>query len=393
MADTTIGDGGTSQAYALGTFSDGSIRDITGSVLWDLTGATGSSVSNSAGSFGLITGGSTPGAATVTASAPMAGSGVSATPVAFTVIALEAVSLAITNAGGASSETMPLSTIGGLTTLTATITWSDGTSSSATAVTWSDSTTGVVTWPAGASATKVFTSDATLNPPGTTTVGATYTDSAGNTVSDTFELTVSDGQLTSITITSSESSVGQSATIQAWALGAYSDGSSRDITGDVAWGLTGATLSTISNAAGTEGLITGGTVAGAATITASAPQAGSGMAATPLAFTVTASQVTSITIIDPVLAESAAIPMDDAITLTARLNLSDGTTSTGTAVTWSNTSASVATFAAGDAATKTFTPTASLNPPGATTVSVSYTDPVNSNVHTDTFELTVTNVR
>jgi hypothetical protein len=94
---------------------------------------------------------------------------------------------------------------------------------------------------------------ATGHAPGTVTVTTTY---------DTFTaaaiLTVrsATATLSSINVTSPATSVADGLTLQLDATGTYSDGSSRDVGDECTWSVNNA-LATISNAAGTKGLLTG----------------------------------------------------------------------------------------------------------------------------------------
>ena len=62
--------------------------------------------------------------------------------------------------------------------------------------------------------------------------------------------------LTSIAVTPSDSTLRQGQTLQYAATGSYSDGSQQDLTGQVTWSTNPSTLATISNAAGSQGLLT-----------------------------------------------------------------------------------------------------------------------------------------
>ena len=86
---------------------------------------------------------------------------------------------------------------------------------------------------------------------GSTTITATFEGVSGSTL-----LAVSGAKLLSIAVTPSPLSVAVGATQQLKATGTWDDKSTRNITSDVTWISTGDTIATVSNAAGSRGLLT-----------------------------------------------------------------------------------------------------------------------------------------
>src|SRR4029077_5712017 len=80
-------------------------------------------------------------------------------------------------------------------------------------------------------------------------------------------ISVSQATLQAITITPGGASVPIGATVRLTASGTFSDGSTGDVTTEVAWASIDNTIATVSNAAGNAGQVTG-VKAGTVTITA-----------------------------------------------------------------------------------------------------------------------------
>jgi hypothetical protein len=91
----------------------------------------------------------------------------------------------------------------------------------------------------------------TVNP-GPTTITATY-----GSVSATTLLTVTTATLVSIAVTPTNPSIAQGTTQQFAATGTYTDNSTQDITAQVTWASSTATVGTVSNAVGSQGLASG----------------------------------------------------------------------------------------------------------------------------------------
>jgi uncharacterized protein YjdB len=242
----SVAAGTTEQLTAVGLFSDGSSRDITELVSWSSSLSSVASVSNAAGTKGLLSG-IAAGHATIKAFfAGVAGGTV------ITVTAAKLTSIAITPA----SPTLPASST---LQLVATGTFSDGTTQ--------DLTTSVG-WTSSASAVAVVSntdgSQGLLNAiaAGSATITATQTGVSGNT-----GVTVTGATLASISLTPSNPSMAQGAELQLFAVGHYSDGSTKDLTTSASWTSGAPTIAPVSNAPGQQGLVTG-LAPGSAKITA-----------------------------------------------------------------------------------------------------------------------------
>jgi len=145
--------------------------------------------------------------------------------------------------------------------LTATGTYSDGSLQDVTAsVLWSSSAINVAAIGSGnnSGAPGLATSAGV----GTTTISATL-----GSVSGSASLTVTAAVLVSIAITPSSPTVGAGSTLQLIATGTFSDFSTSNVSAQVTWTSSNPAVATVSNTAGTQGLITG-VAAGTTTITA-----------------------------------------------------------------------------------------------------------------------------
>ncbi len=248
-ANASVAAGSTQQFTATGTYSDGSTKDLTTTATW----------TSSNSSVLTIAGGGT-------AKAMSAGNVViSATQAnlsgTLSLVVASAALNSITISSTASSLTA------GLTIqLTATGNYSDGSTKDLTATAaWSSSNSNVATIASG-SARGISA--------GTAVIIAT----AAN-VSGTTSLVVAPPALNSITVSSSVSSVTAGYAIQFTATGNYSDGSNRNLSATVTWGISNLSVATIS----TGGLVTGksngsevvtaslGSVSGTANLTVGPP--------------------------------------------------------------------------------------------------------------------------
>lgn len=236
------------QFTATGTYSDGSMVDITLTAAWSTDGVA-ASVSNAAGQTGLATGLS---AGTVHVQAKLGAVTGSAT---FTVTAAIVTSLAVTP----KTATLPL----GITqVLKATATYSDATTLDVTNLaTWSSSDATVASV-ANATSGGVASGTVTALKGGAATITASF-----GGASDTAQVTTTAAVVTEIDVVPATATVAagkqQSFTAQAKA----SDGTTSDVTTQVTWASSAAAVATISNAASSKGLATGLTKGGA-TITA-----------------------------------------------------------------------------------------------------------------------------
>jgi hypothetical protein len=257
--------GETQQFTATGTFTDGTIQDITNTVSWsssDLTVATVSMTSPTSGLAQALAVGTT----TIAASA--AGTSGSTT---LTVTPAVIISIAVTPS--------PLSFAKGTAQqLSATATYSDQTTRDVTSsTTWSSANNAIVTVSSLGLATAVQV--------GNSTITAT---SSGITESTSVQ--ISPAVLVSISVAPSVAPIPLGTTQQFSATGNYSDGSTQDLTGSVQWTSSDSTVATISMAQATAGLATS-TGTGSTTITAS-----SGSTSGTAALTVTPAALATIAV-------------------------------------------------------------------------------------------------
>jgi Bacterial Ig-like domain (group 2)/Abnormal spindle-like microcephaly-assoc'd, ASPM-SPD-2-Hydin len=312
-ASPTVLIGKTQQLTATGTYSNGTVADLTSSATWASNKTTVASVSK-----GLATAVAA-GSATISAAV----SGVTGTTVV-TVPAATLVSIAVSpaNAAIAKAKTQQYAAVG---------TYSDGTTKTITTA---------VTWSATANATITTAGLATGSAVGTSTITATSGSISGST-----GLTITPPALSSITLSPTTASITTGATQQFVATGKYADGSSQTITSGLSWSSTAA--ATIDG----NGMATG-MAAGTATVTAA-----SGTIKATASLTVKAPTLVSIA----VSPATASIIKGQTQQYTAVGTYSNGTTQTLTSVTWSaTTGATIASsgLATGSAAgTSTITAT------------------------------------
>jgi len=300
--------GTTQQFTATGTFSNGSTQNITNTVQWSSDTTTVATISNAANSQGLASAVGTGSAKITATSGSIAGS------TTLTVTAAALVSIAVTPAN-------PSISLGTTQQFTATGTFTDGSSQNLTSIaTWSSNATSTAT----VSKTGLATSIAT----GTATISATSGSVTGSTV-----LTVTAASLVSIAITPQSASVPKGQTQQFTAIGTYTDGSTQDVTQTGHWSSSAATVATISNSSGTNGLATM-LATGTTTIGIS-----SGSVTASSTLTVTPAALVSIAI-SP---QSPTIPLGTTQQFTASGTYTDSSTQDVTSlVTWSSSSAQVA---------------------------------------------------
>jgi len=246
--------GTTQQFTATGTFTDGSTQNITKTVQWSSDTTTVATISNATNSQGLAT---TVGTGLTKISAA---SGSITANTTLTVTAAALVSIAVTPA-------IPSIALGTTQQFTATGTYTDSSTQDLTST---------ATWASDATSTATInkTGLATSTGTGTATISATSGTTTGSTV-----LTVTAAALVSIAINPQSTSVPLGKTQQFTATGTYTDGTTQDLTQSGHWSSTAATVATISNASGSNGLastlatgsttigITSGTVNSSATLT------------------------------------------------------------------------------------------------------------------------------
>ena len=308
-ANPSIAKGLTEQFTATGTYSDGSVQNLTASVTW-ASGTTGTATITSGGlATGAGVGTSTIGAT----SGSVAGSTV------LTVTAATLQSIAVTPASPSIAK--------GLTQqFTATGTYTDSSTKNVTAsVTWASGTTATATIASGGLATAAAM--------GTSTIKATLGSVVGSTL-----LTVTAATLQSIAVTPANPSIAKGLTEQFTATGTYSDSSTQNLTSQVTW----ASGTTATATIGTGGLATG---AGVGTSTISATS-GSVVGSTVLTVTAAPLQSIAVTPANPSIAKGLTQQF------TATGTYSDSSTKNVTAsVTWASGTTATATIATGGLAT------------------------------------------
>ncbi|MCH7373026.1 Ig-like domain-containing protein, partial [Aeromonas sp. MR16] len=223
----TLAAGQSSQLAAIGTYSDGTTKDVTADVHWSSSNPAIATVSL-AGQVTAVA----PGSATIIGTLD----GQSATiPVTVTNATL--------NAGGLTITVPPLTLAAGLSSqLTASGTYSDGTSTDVTAsVQWSSSDPAI--------ATVSLTGLVTAVAPGTATITGTLD---GQTA--TLSVTVTNATLNAggLAISTPPLSLAAGQSSQLAANGTYSDGTTINVTANVQWSSDNPAVATVSQA----GLIT-----------------------------------------------------------------------------------------------------------------------------------------
>ncbi|HVV81981.1 MAG TPA: Ig-like domain-containing protein [Kofleriaceae bacterium] len=304
--------GATRSLTATGTFTDGSMRDVTAMVQWSAQFPAVASVSL----VGVVTGNQL-GSTKVTA---QMGNVLGSTTVM--VVPPVLVSIAVTPAN-------PTIAVGQAQAFLATGTYSDASTANLTAmVTWSSSMMNVATI-SNAAGTQGRASALAM---GTTSIKATLGAIEGMT-----NLTVGAPVLTSISVTPPGPQVPLGRTQQFMATGTYSDGSMANLTTMVTWSSTMMNVASISNAAGSQGRATALAV-GATSIHATSGQV-TGMAN----LIVGAPAVDMIT----VTPASTSLPIGATRQMHAMGAMSDGSMQDLTAtVTWSSSMPARATITA-----------------------------------------------
>src|ERR1700691_1606591 len=222
-SSATVFAGFTQQFTATGTYSDGSTQDLTAIVNWSASPCTSAVISSSPGSQGLAQTLAT-GPVTITATSG---------PIAATAeLSVGPLLTAITVSPSSASVG-----VGGTQQFTATGTYSDGSSEDLTAT---------VTWSANPS-----TGAAIGNAPGSP--GLAQAMQAGSTsIFASFASTIGAGTLTvtptltGIAVTPTAATLQTGASQQFTATGTYSDGSTQDLTNQVAWSAAPASIATIA---------------------------------------------------------------------------------------------------------------------------------------------------
>jgi uncharacterized protein YjdB len=235
-ASPTLAAGSTLQLAATGTFSDGSIEDLTSQASWQSLSPLVEVVSDAQGSQGLLYGVGK-GSATITATVD----GVSGSETV-TVTAATLSSIAITPAS-------PLVDVGATVPLIATGTFSDGTTEDLTnSVGWTSSASSVAEVSDAAGSNGLLTGLAA----GTATISATQ-----EGVSGTTSATITVPKLVSISVMPLNPTIAQGETVQLTAIGNYSNGTMQDVTSVVIWNSASSSVASVSSTGLVSGLTTG----------------------------------------------------------------------------------------------------------------------------------------
>jgi uncharacterized protein YjdB len=293
----------TQQFAAVGTFNDGSTRNLTGQVAWSSSNLAVATI----GSGNGLAKGLTPGTSTITATLG------SKSPTA---------ALSVTNATVSSITVTPSGrtiALGTKLPLTATALFSDGSTQvvSSTATWVSDNT-----------------SFATVNTVGTVTgvgIGTAKITATLGGVTGTAPVNVSSATLVSLAITPTSTVLAPASTLLYQAVGTYSDGTTQNITNVVTW--SSSDVNTVSISA--SGLATGQS-AGSAVITAKL-----GAVSNTSNVVVQSSALQSIAVTPAAM----SIPVQVAIQYKAIATFADGSTQDLTnSVTWTSSNPAFATI-------------------------------------------------
>jgi hypothetical protein len=217
----TVPAGLSVQFDAMGTYSDGSMQDVTSSVTWSSATNPVATINSTGLATGVMTGGTTiiaalgavQGTAMLTVTSPV----------------LASISVTPTNPSIAAGTTQQF---------TATGTYSDGSTQNLnTTVTWSSSATSVATISTAGLATSVAQ--------GSTTITATLGPISGMT---TLTVTAAAPTLVSIAVTPANSTIVLTTSQQFTATGTYSDSSTQNLTATATWSSSATSVASISAA-------------------------------------------------------------------------------------------------------------------------------------------------
>jgi uncharacterized protein YjdB len=223
-----IAQGTNVQFTATGTMTDGSMQNVTALVTWTSSNPSAVTI-NVNGAPGLAMG-VTPGSSTITASA----TGTSGTVSSSAVLTITSAALTTVNVTPV-AVSIPLGTV---QQFTATGTFSDNTAQDLTgSVTWSSSPTTV--------ASITVSGLATGKNVGTVTITATF-----GTITGSVPATVDASNLKSIAVTPANPAIAQSTSEQFTATGTFTDGSTHNLTAQVAWSSSNTVAATVGSSSG-----------------------------------------------------------------------------------------------------------------------------------------------
>ena len=309
--NTPIAKGTSNQFIALGTFSDGTLQDLTDSANWVSSDPGAAHV----GATGLVTGVSV-GSCNISATQ----NGVTSNSFELTITAavLKAIDIDAASKSTAKGTTDQFTAVGVFT---------DGTTQDLTeSATWTSSNPAVATIAPMGLVTAVAV--------GTTDISATQ----NGTTSNTYTLTLTDTVLRSITITSDNATIAKGTTNQFTAVGHFSDGTTQDLTNSVVWASSDPAVNINSSG------LANGLSPGSSNISATQ----NAIASNTLALAVSNAAVQSITI----AAANASIANGLTEQFTATATLIDGTSQNVThSAAWASSNTAVATISNAGVAT------------------------------------------
>jgi hypothetical protein len=239
---------GVSQPFvAMGIFSDNSKQNLTTQVTWSASAASVATVSNSAPTVGTVTATGI-GTTTLTASTGSlsASTQVTVTPAVLASIQVTPPTPSIASGLSQQFTATGIYTDNSVQNLTLTATWA--------------TTAPTVATVSNATGSQGLASSLS---PGAATISASL-----NGVSGTATLTVTPATLVSIAVTPAQPTIAKGLTVQLRATGTYTDHSALDITTAVTWTPATPAVAMISNAAGSQGLVSSASV-GSTVVTAS----------------------------------------------------------------------------------------------------------------------------
>jgi uncharacterized protein YjdB len=301
---TSIAATSTVTLHAMGSYSDGSSKDLSSSATWTSSNSNVATVSTS----GLVTGVAS-GAASITATSGTFTSSAAITVSGGTSVTLTAIAVS------PASPSIPINTT---QQLTATGSYSDGSSRDLTSlVTWSSSTIANATVDAAGLVSGVAAGAATI----TATLGS---------VSKSTSVTVTAPTIASISVTPDDLTLAIGINQQFTASANYSDGSVQDLVGGVTWTSSTTSVATVDNN-GLAAIL----AAGATTITATV-----GSFTDSTTITVVPAHLTSLTISPATVSIAAGTQQQ----FTATGNFDDGSTQVLTSLQWSSSATSILTI-------------------------------------------------
>jgi uncharacterized protein YjdB len=309
------------QLSGIGTFSDSTTQDLSAYLTWTSSNTAIGTVT----SKGLVNGLSA-GSVTITATSSFNLNHLQASvPVNVTSATLSSLAVSPASALLVPAATLDFSAIG---------TFSDGSTQNATsAAAWTSSSTNVATVPSAVATGQGF---------GQTTITAKL-----GSISTTSILSVVNPSQFTIAITPASLQIAAQTSSQLTATGTFVDGTTQDLTSQVAWSSSAPNVTTVGYQTG----MVSGLTSGQSTITATL-----GSVTSTTALTVTGATLSSIT----VLPASPSIPLGASQQFTATGNFSDGSTQSLVGVTWASSNTAVAVVNSSGSASSTATGTATI---------------------------------